>query len=115
MKTKLSLLLTLFLFFKLSAQEKKSLQIVRTEAAPKIDGVFDEAIWSTAQEIKDFTQFRPTAGVKDTEANKTIVKMTYDDQAIYVAAYLYDDPTLISKQLSSRDNFVDSSSTLYYI
>ena len=105
MKTKLSLLLTLFLFFKLSAQEKKSLQIVRTEAAPKIDGVFDEAIWSTAQEIKDFTQFRPTAGVKDTEANKTIVKMTYDDQAIYVAAYLYDDPTLISKQLSSRDNF----------
>jgi hypothetical protein len=105
MKTKLSLLLTLFLFFKLSAQEKKSLQIVRTEAAPKIDGVFDEAIWSTTQEIKDFTQFRPTAGVKDTEANKTIVKMTYDDQAIYVAAYLYDDPALISKQLSSRDNF----------
>ena len=33
------------------------------------------------------------------------VKVTYDDQAIYVSAYLYDDPNLIMKQLTSRDNF----------
>lgn len=105
MKTNGSLVIALFILFNLSAQEKKSLQITRTESAPKIDGVFDEPIWATAQEVKGFTQFRPTAGVMDTEANKTVVKMTYDDQAIYVAAYLYDDPTLISKQLSSRDNF----------
>lgn len=105
MKTNVSLVFAILFLFKLSAQEKKSLRIVRTELSPKIDGVFDEQIWSTAQEVKDFTQFRPTAGVKDTEANKTVVKMTYDDQAIYVAAYLYDDPSLISKQLSSRDNF----------
>jgi len=108
MKTNLSFLIAILFLFNLSAQEKKSLQIVRTESAPKIDGVFDEPIWATAQEAKDFTQFRPTAGVKDTEANRTIVKMTYDDQAIYVAAYLYDDPALISKQLSSRDNFGQS-------
>ena len=31
--------------------------------------------------------------------------MTYDDQALYVAAYMYDDPSKIAKQLSSRDNF----------
>ena len=105
MKTNLLLSIAVLLVFQLSAQEKKSLQIVRTESAPKIDGVLDEPIWSTAQEAVEFTQFRPDVGVKDTEANKTVVKMTYDDQAIYVAAYLYDDPTLIAKQLSSRDNF----------
>jgi len=103
----LTLLATLCCF-QLSAQEKKSLQILRTETAPKIDGVLDEAIWATADEAVDFTQFRPDVGVKDTEANKTIVKMAYDDQALYVAAHLYDDPSLIAKQLSSRDNFGQS-------
>lgn len=99
------LVVALFSIFQLSAQEKKSLQITRTETSPKIDGILDEAIWATAEEAVEFTQFRPDVGVKDTEANKTVVKMTYDDQALYVAAYLYDDPSLIMKQLSSRDNF----------
>lgn len=105
MKTALLLIVTVFCVVKLSAQEKKSLQIIRTEEAPKIDGVLDEAIWTTAAQAVDFTQFRPAMGVKDTEANKTVVKMTYDDQAVYVAAYLYDDPSLIATPLSSRDNF----------
>ena len=108
MRTILLLALTFLLTFQISAQEKKSLQILRTDTSPKIDGILDEAIWSTADEAVQFTQFRPTAGVLDTEANKTVVKMVYDDQAIYVAAYLYDDPTLIAKQLSSRDNFGQS-------
>lgn len=114
MKTHLFAVLALFLFSGLTAQEtqeeieKKTLQITRTETAPKIDGVLDEEIWKTAQEAVDFTQFRPDMGVKDTDANRTVVKMTYDDQAIYVAAYLYDDPSLIAKQLSSRDNFGQS-------
>jgi len=99
------LVVALFSIFQLSAQEKKSLQITRTETSPKIDGILDEAIWATAEEAVEFTQFRPDVGVKDTEANKTVVKMTYGDQALYVAAYLYDDPSLIMKQLSSRDNF----------
>ncbi|MBX2826569.1 MAG: carbohydrate binding family 9 domain-containing protein [Flavobacteriaceae bacterium] len=88
--------------------EKKTLQIVRTETAPKIDGILDDPIWDNADEATNFTQFRPDMGVKETEANKTIVKLTYDDQAIYVGAYLYDDPEKIDKQLSSRDNFGQS-------
>lgn len=105
MKSNLLLAFTFACFFQLTAQDKKSLLISRTNTSPKIDGVFDEPIWATALEAKEFTQFRPDVGVKDTEANKTVVKMTYDDKAIYVAAYLYDDPALIAKQLSSRDNF----------
>ncbi|MDG5491923.1 carbohydrate binding family 9 domain-containing protein [Psychroserpens sp. SPM9] len=97
-------LLLLFSFFA-NAQEKKQLQIERTNTPPKIDGILDDAVWQTAKEAKGFTQFRPDAGVKDSTENRTIVKMTYDDKAIYVAAYLYDDPSKIMRQLTSRDNF----------
>lgn len=87
---------------------KKQLKIERTLVAPKIDGVLNDAVWQNADIATDFTQFRPDMGVKATEDRKTIVKMAYDDSGIYVAAYLYDDPILISKQLTSRDNFGQS-------
>ncbi|MGK0386245.1 MAG: hypothetical protein ACI849_000854, partial [Patiriisocius sp.] len=105
MKTIVAFSFFVAICFQLRAQEKKSLEISRIEKSPKIDGVLDEEIWTNAKEASGFTQFRPDMGVTDTETNKTIVKIAYDDQAIYVAAYLYDDPKLISKQLSSRDNF----------
>lgn len=91
-----------------NAQEKKQLQIERTTNPPKIDGVLDDLVWQTAQEATGFTQFRPAAGVKDSLENRTVVKMTYDDKAIYLAAYLYDDPSKIMKQLTSRDDFGQS-------
>jgi hypothetical protein len=34
---------------------------------------------------------------------KTEVKILYDNTAIYVGAYLYDDPALIRKQITARD------------
>jgi len=101
-------IVSLLFILPLVAQEKKSLNIERTEAPPKIDGVLDDTVWESAQEAVNFIQFRPDMGVEDTEANRTVVKMTYDDQAIYVGAYLFDDPNLIAKQLSSRDNFGQS-------
>ncbi|WP_405368782.1 DUF5916 domain-containing protein [Nonlabens sp. Asnod2-A12] len=99
----------LLLFTTLSfAQINKSLQIEKTTTSIKIDGKLTEDIWQNAQEAKDFIQFRPTMGVPDSVHNKTIVKMVYDDTAIYVSAYLYDDPSKIAKQFSSRDNFAQS-------
>ncbi len=84
---------------------KKQLKIERAEVAPKIDGVLDDAIWANAQEAGDFIQFRPSINVKETESNKTVVKVAYDNTALYISAHLYDDPAKIAKQLSSRDNF----------
>ncbi|MFT5230927.1 MAG: hypothetical protein ACI825_001484 [Planctomycetota bacterium] len=106
--TSLLLLGAFFIQLTASAQEKKSLNITRTNDAPRIDGVLDDAVWQDAPEAETFTQFRPEIGVLDTEDNKTIVKMTYDDTAIYVSAYLKDDPSLMMKQLASRDNFGNS-------
>ena len=108
MKTIAGLIASFLFITTLTAQDKKILQISRAETAPKIDGIFDEEVWLNAQEAGGFVQFRPDMGASETEDNKTIVKMAYDDQAIYVAAYMYDDPELIAKQLASRDNFGQS-------
>ncbi len=102
--------LTLFLFClsclsSIMGQEKKSIQISRTETPPKIDGILDDAVWADAMEAKGFTQFRPTMGLAENKGQETIVKMAFDDSAIYIAAYLYDNPERIMKQMNSRDNF----------
>lgn len=109
MKNRSLILIALMLFALFSsAQTKKTLNISRTEIAPKIDGVLDDAVWQNAEEAKDFTQFRPEMGVALPEHKETIVKMTYDDNAIYISAYLKDKPEDIQKQLTSRDNFGQS-------
>jgi len=102
------LLLTLFISFTILSQEKKTLNIVKTAIAPKIDGILDDEAWINAEDAKDFTQFRPTMGVQEKAHQKTIVKMTYDDNAIYIAAYLHDKPEDIQRQFTNRDNFGQS-------
>lgn len=97
----LLLLITNILF----AQEKKTVNINRTNTAPKIDGVLDDIAWEKAEEAKDFTQFRPEMGAKELDHQKTVVKMVYNDNAIFISAYLHDKPEDIMKQFTSRDNF----------
>ncbi|WP_008634613.1 DUF5916 domain-containing protein [Bizionia argentinensis] len=108
MKNKLFLLtFSLWCFYTL-AQEKKALNITRTATPPKIDGILNDEAWINAEEAKDFIQFRPEMGITETPETRTVVKITYDDYAIYVAAYLYDNPKKIMRQLTSRDNFGES-------
>ncbi len=106
------ILLTLCLYNFTLAQEntahtadKKTLNVKRTDKKPKIDGILDEQVWQNADIATDFVSFRPIIGKTLPEDKRTEVKITYDDKAIYVAAYLYDDPNLIMKQLVNRDNF----------
>src|SRR5690606_33508161 len=61
-----------------------------------------------SEEAKDFIQFKPEMGIKDTLGSKTIVKVTYDDDAIYFGAYLHDDPSKIIRQITTRDDFGQS-------
>ncbi len=106
MKTSIFTIIIMCLWLSTNAQDsKKQLNIKRAQEPPKIDGILDDAVWASADEAKGFTQFRPNTNIKDNEENKTVVKMAYDNTALYIAAYLYDDPAKIAKQLSSRDNF----------
>lgn len=105
----LVLLLTFFVTLNTLSQssnsiEKKVVNASRIEKSPTIDGVLDEVFWLGADEAKDFVMFRPGDGDKETD-RKTVVKLAYDNDAIYFGATLYDpDPSSIPTQFMTRDN-----------
>ncbi len=81
----------------------KSIEAVRVEVAPKIDGVLDDAAWIGVPVATDFIQNSPYPGKRASQ--KTEVKLVYDDQALYVNATLYDvSKDSIVRQYSQRDN-----------
>jgi len=57
----------------------------------RIDGNFDEAFWANAPEAGDFVQSEPREGQPASE--RTVVRIAYDADNLYIAAYMYDaDP-----------------------
>jgi hypothetical protein len=86
--------------------QKKSINATRITEAPKIDGKLDEAVWQNLPVATDFTQTIPYNGRPGTQ--KTVVKIVYDDEAIYFGAMLYDSsPDSILTGLGRRDAFDD--------
>src|SRR5687767_12616898 len=81
--------------------QTKSLQATKISQAPRIDGNLDDAAWTNCPVATDFIQNFPTFGLP--ASVKTEVKVVYDNTAIYVGAYLYDDPVNIRKQITARD------------
>ena len=104
-KSSFLLLCFLFAVFNAHCQDKKELNITRAEKAPKIDGELNDKVWENAEIATDFIQFKPEIGNTLPRNKRTEVKVSYDDQAIYVAAYLYDNPEKIMSQIVNRDNF----------
>ncbi len=98
------LFLLLFSFSILHAQDKKTIEAVRINDTPKIDGVLDDAVWQSLPAYGNFFMYEPGNEGTIPEAYKTEVKMAYDDKAVYVAAYMYDpEPENILSQFSQRD------------
>ena len=70
----------------------------------EIDGKLGDAAWARTTPSSDFTQFSPQPWVEP--SHRTVVRVAYDDEAIYVGARMYDPaPDSILKQLSARDRF----------
>lgn len=69
----------------------------------QIDGRLDDAVWQGAEVARGFIQRDPVEGApaeQDTE-----VRVLFDDQAIYIAARMFDsDPSAIGDQLVRRDD-----------
>ena len=74
---------------------------MKTGQTPKIDGKLDDAAWSNCTPFGNFIQNYPAYGMPASQ--KTEVRILYDNSAIYVGAYLYDDPSLIRRQVTARD------------
>lgn len=85
----------------LFSQEKTMQAIKITHAPPHIDGSLDDTAWKELPVATDFIQNFPSFGLAASQ--KTEVKIAYDNFAIYIGAYLYDDPALIRKQITARD------------
>ncbi|RUA09398.1 MAG: hypothetical protein DSY82_05895 [Flavobacteriia bacterium] len=106
------IILFLFLFsslYSFSQYENrviKELKAVRITTAPKIDGKLNDKVWANAPVAKDFVMFDPGNGDPEPKDQKTEVKILYDDNAIYIGAYMYNSGSnKILKQLSERDDF----------
>lgn len=65
----------------------KSVPIVRADA-PVLDGRLDEPVWQAATLIDDFHQIEPTEYAEPAE--RTEVRIYYDDNALYVGARMFD-------------------------
>jgi hypothetical protein len=93
------------------AAAPKRLEIVRADAAPTIDGVLDEAVWTRAAVVDDLHQLNPVEYAEPSE--KTEIRIFYTDEALYVAARAWDsEPDRITAQvlrqgegLSNEDRF----------
>ncbi|WP_340198714.1 DUF5916 domain-containing protein [Ascidiimonas sp. W6] len=88
-----------------SQSQTKELIITRIDNSPKIDGKLDEEIWKNLPAASDFYMLEPDNTALERSSHQTKVKMAYDDKAIYIAAYMFDnEPKRILKQFSQRDN-----------
>ena len=89
-----------------SYSQKKAVEAKSINEKITINGELDENIWNTAKVATDFVMLEPDNGVLIAPEKKTDVRILYDNEAIYVAALLYDNqPDLILKEMTQRDNF----------
>jgi len=85
----------------------KTLQMVRTDTAPVIDGRLDEEVWQTAAIINDFHQVRPAEYTEPSEPMRVYV--LYDKDALYVAARMWDrEPSqIVAHILRQGENVIN--------
>ena len=113
---KIFILFVCISFFRLQAQNgtthkisKKTYAAQRISTSPVVDGILDDLIWKEIPEATNFVMVQPGDGTPSRETHPTIVKLAYDDEAIYIAASMMDsEPNRILRQFTQRDN-IDQS------
>ncbi len=71
-----------------------------------VDAKFEEQSWQNAEIATNFVMVDPDNGKPEPQERKSEVKIVYDNEAIYVAARLYDDkPETIKREITTRDDF----------
>jgi Domain of unknown function (DUF5916)/Carbohydrate family 9 binding domain-like len=84
------------------SETRRALHAVRATGSIRVDGVLDEPDWQRAIVAGGFTQSYPAPGAAP--ADSTLVRVLFDDNALYVGVRLFDsDPSKIAAQLARRD------------
>ncbi|HKJ45963.1 MAG TPA: DUF5916 domain-containing protein [Balneolales bacterium] len=91
-----------------------SFKAFRTKSAINVDGLLNEKVWKKAPVITNFKQREPVEGASPTE--KTVVKVLYTKDAIYVGAKMYDNaPDSIIAKIGRRDASLTADEFTFYI
>ena len=84
----------------------KVLDAKRTAKTVVIDGKLNDAAWTDASKLDDFTEFRPVIGRKERPEIRTEAYLMYDNEGIYFGGTCFEStPDSISKELTGRDGF----------
>tara|TARA_R110002020_G_scaffold250965_7_gene464888 strand:- start:573 stop:3020 length:2448 start_codon:yes stop_codon:yes gene_type:complete len=84
---------------------KKSYNATKIEREPEIDGVLNDSIWKKIPVGENFAMLAPRNGDSERDTHSTKFKIAYTDEAIYMAAYMYDPlGNSIRKEYTQRDN-----------
>ncbi|MDZ4694403.1 MAG: DUF5916 domain-containing protein [Deltaproteobacteria bacterium] len=86
--------------------EPNRIRAVRVEEAPAIDGHLNDLAWHVSAPSSAFTQKFPDEGKDPTE--RTIVRVLYDDDAVYVGIDCEQQTTPMRKRLTRRDREAES-------
>lgn len=102
-----AIILFFFVFLNFNSYaQKKSIRAKSITENIIVDGEINESIWKSADIATDFVMFEPDNGKPISLDKKTEVKILYDNDAIYIAALLYDnEPDKIQKEITNRDVF----------
>lgn len=84
-------------------QESFSIQGEISESVITVDGHLNEDSWQLATPITDFLQYEPAEGEPSTR--KTVVRLLFGKNDLYVGAIMHDDPAAIEKNLGRRDEY----------
>jgi len=77
--------------------------LTKTTVPPVIDGVLDDAAWSTALKFDGFKTFKPDYGKEASQ--KTEAYVAYDAENFYFAFRCFDsEPSKVKAAVSKRDN-----------
>jgi hypothetical protein len=86
----------------------KAYRLPRAVEHPVVDGVLTDAVWNNAENADQFIQQSPNPGAPARQ--RTEVKVIYTDDAIYIAARMFDSaPDSILHQLSPRDEYQNNT------
>jgi hypothetical protein len=91
----------------------KTIQAIRTDTPPKIDGVLDDAVWQKAAVVEDLHEVSPNEFSETSEPSRYFV--LYDQNAIYVAVRLWESnpDSVTAKMLRKGDlSFGDDTITV---
>lgn len=91
-----------------AAASASHIAAARAPEPPKLDGHLDDAVWRLAPASDAFTQKVPHDGKPPSE--RTVVRVLYDDHAVYVGVDCIQTGADVTARLTRRDRQVEADS-----